>query len=253
MDEQREQQYHQLIRSAARRLTGHERRLFIAEVTQMLCDDNPRQSERLFAWGRQTAALGIAERDAGIRCQGSFCQRGRKRTEDKNPKLAQDIRELVDPHAQADPQLKNAFAYTRLTAKALRQALVAKKGYRSEDLPGDRTLQQVLNRLGYRLRRIRKTKPLKKLKETDAIFANVEKVHEQAAKDPETLEISVDTKAKVPFGEYSRDGEARSDSEGNVPGAWDHDPPAKKRGAIRDREHGDRGGDDSVRDQLRDG
>src|SRR4051794_20742147 len=211
MDEQREQLYHQLIRSAARRLTGHERRLFIAEVTQLLCEDNPRQSERLFGWGRQTAALGIAERDAGIRCQGLFRQRGRKRTEDTNPKLAQDIKGLVEPHAQADPQLKNAFAYTRLTAKALRQALLTKKGYRDEDLPSDRTLQKILNRLGYRLRRIQKTKPLKKVKETDAIFANVRKVHEEAANDPEALEISVDTKAKVPFGEYSRDGETRSD------------------------------------------
>jgi hypothetical protein len=229
MDEQREHLYHQLIRSAARRLTGHERRLFIAEVTQLLCEDNPRQSERLFGWGRQTAALGIAERDAGIRCQGSFCQRGRKRTEDTNPKLAQDIKDLVEPHAQADPKLKNTFAYTRLTAKGLRQALLAKKGYRDEDLPSDRTLQKILNRLGYRLRRIQKTKPLKKVKETDAIFANIRKVHEEVANDPETLEISVDTKAKVPFGEYSRGGETRSDSAGKVPAAWDKDPPAKKK------------------------
>ena len=230
MDEQREHLYHQLIHSAARRLTGHERRLFIAEVTQLLCADNPRQSERLFGWGRQTAALGIAERDAGIRCQGSFRQRGRQRTEDDNPKLAQDIRELVEPHAQADPKLRNAFAYTRLTAKALRAALIAKKGYRDADLPSDRTLQQALNRLGYRLRRIRKTKPLKKVKETGAIFANIRKTHEEVANDPETLEVSVDTKAKVAFGEYSRDGEARGDSEGNVAAAWDHDPPAEKKG-----------------------
>jgi hypothetical protein len=230
MDEQREHIYRELIRSAARRLTSHERRLFIAEVTQTLCADNPRQSESLFGWGRQTAALGIAERDAGIRCQGSFSQRGRKRTEDTNPKLAQDVRELVEPHAQADPKLQNAFAYTRLTAKALRAALIAQKGYRDQDLPSNRTLQQVLNRLGYRLRRIQKTKPLKKVKDTDAIFANVHKAHEKAATEAETLEISVDTKAKVSFGEYSREGETRSDSTGKVPGAWDHDPPAQKKG-----------------------
>lgn len=228
MDEQREHQYHQLIRSAARLLTGHERRLFIAEVTQLLCADNPRQSERLFGWGRRTAALGIAERDAGIRWQGSFGQRGRQRTEDSNPQLAQDIRELVEPHTQADPQLKSDFAYTRLTAKALRKALRANKGYRDQDLPSDRTLQQILNRLGYRRRRIPKTKPLKKLTETDAIVGNVARVHEEAAKDSETLEIAVDTKAKVPFGEYSRDGQTRRDSKGQVPAAWDHDPPAEK-------------------------
>src|SRR5271157_3004885 len=58
MEEQREECYLQLIRSAAQRLTGHERRSFVAEVTQTLCDDNPRQSERLFGWGRETVALG---------------------------------------------------------------------------------------------------------------------------------------------------------------------------------------------------
>jgi hypothetical protein len=225
MDEQREDSYVQLIRSAAQRLTGHERRSFIAEVTQKLCEDNPRQSERLFGWGRETAAMGIHERDSEIRCQESFGQRGRKRTEDNHPELIQHIRELVDPHAQADPKLKNTFAYTRLTAKALREALMAEKGYRSEDLPSPRTLQDILNRLGYRLRRIQKTKPLKKVPETDAIFANVKKVHEEVANDPETLEISIDTKAKVPFGEYSRDGKTRSDSQGKVAAAWDHDPP----------------------------
>jgi DDE family transposase len=225
MDEQREERYMQLIRSAAQRLTGHERRSFVAEVTQTLCDDNPRQSERLFGWGRETVALGIHERDSEIRCQESFGQRGRKRTEDNHPQLIQDIRELVEPHAQADPKLKNTFAYTRLTAQALRDALIAQKGYRSEDLPSARTLQDILNRLGYRLRRIQKTKPLKKVPETNAIFANVQKVHKEVANDPETLELSIDTKAKVPFGEYGRDGESRSDSEGKVPVAWDHDPP----------------------------
>jgi hypothetical protein len=230
MDEQREKLYVQLIRSAAQRLTGHKRRSFLAEVTQTLCDGNPRQSERLFGWGRETVALGIHERDSGIRCQESFRQRGRKRTEDKNPELIQHIRELVDPHAQADPKLKNTFAYTRLTAKALRKALIAEKGYRSKDLPSARTLQEILNRLGYRLRRIQKTRPLKKVKETDAIFANIRKVHKEVANDPETIELSIDTKAKVSFGEYSREGKTRSTSDGKVPAAWDHDPPAKKKG-----------------------
>jgi hypothetical protein len=233
MDEQREERYVQLIRSAAQRLTGHERRSFVAEVTQTLCDDNPRQSERLFGWGRETVTLGIHERDSGIRCQESFGQRGRKRTEDDRPELIQHIRQLVEPHTQADPQLQNTFAYTRLTAKALREALIAQKGYRSEDLPSARTLQDILNRLGYWLKRIQKTKPLKKIPETDAIFSNVQKVHEEVVHDPETLELSVDTKAKVSFGEYSRGGETRTDNEGKVPAAWDHDPPPVEKKGCR--------------------
>jgi hypothetical protein len=56
------------------------------------------------------------------------------------------------------------------------------------------------------LKRIKKGKPLKKTPQTDAIFANVQQVREQARNEPETLEISMDAKAKVSLGEYVRGG-----------------------------------------------
>ena len=49
----------------------------------------------------------------------------------------------------------------------------------------------------------------KKIPETDAIFANLKQVHAKAAQEPETLRISLDTKAKVKIGEFSRGGLAR--------------------------------------------
>jgi hypothetical protein len=221
---------HQLVRSAARRLTGHARRLFIAEVTDALCGGSPRRSERLFGWSRDTASLGLHESAHGLRCVDNFQARGRQRTEDLDTQLAQDIRALAEPHTQADPQMKSALRYTRLTAAALRQALIKEKGYRTKQLPSNRTLQRMLNRLGYRLKRIQKTKPLKKIEQTDAILANIQQRHEQASHAAETLEISIDTKAKVNLGEYSREGQTRSNTEGETPPAWDHDPQAKKRG-----------------------
>lgn len=227
-----EETYRGLIRSAARRLTGYQRRGFIAEVTQTLCGGNPRQSESLFGWSRDTAALGLAEAQSGLRCVENFQARGRKRSEEANPQLAQDIRDLVEPKAQTDPQFKSQLRYTRITAKAVRKALIDVKGYRDEDLPGERALQNILNRLGYCLARVQKTKPLKKVKQTDAIFATIQKVHQEAQNDPETLEISIDPTAKVNFGEYCRKGETRTDSAGNVPKAWDKDPPAKKKGCL---------------------
>jgi Rhodopirellula transposase DDE domain len=222
--------YHQLLRSAARRLTGYARRLFIAEVTDTLCGGSPRRSERLFGWSRDTAALGIQESAHGLRCVENFPARGRQRTEDRDTQLAQDIRALAEPHTQADPQLKSTLRYTRLTAVALRRALIKEKGYRSKELPSNRTLQRMLNRMGYRLKRIQKTKPVKKIKQTDAIFANIQQRHEEASQDAETLEISLDTKAKVNLGEYSRKGATRSNAEGQTRPAWDHDPQAQKRG-----------------------
>jgi hypothetical protein len=228
MNEQ-ESLYRQLIRSAAQRLSGLQRRLFLAEVAGVLCGGNPRRCERDFGWGRQTVQLGLHEQDAGIQCLGNFQARGRHRTEDDRPQLAQDIRDLVEPHTQVDPKFQSPLRYTRITAHAVRQALIDHKGYQEDDLPGRRTFQHMLNRMGYRLKRIQKTKPLKKIKETDAIFANIVAVHEEVKDDPATLEISIDTKAKVKLGDYSRNGLARTDSDGCVPQGGDHDPPAKKK------------------------
>ena len=87
----------------------------------------------------------------------------------------------------------------------MRDALIA-RGYTEEELPGERTMRDILNRMNYRLKRIRKGKPLKKVPETDAIFANVERVRDEVRDDPEALEISMDAKAKVALGDYVRGG-----------------------------------------------
>lgn len=198
--------YEELIGSAARQLTGHKRRRFIGEVTQKICDGNARLSESRFGWGRETARTGMAELNSGIRCLENFQTRGRQRSEEKNPQLAADIRAIVEPWTQADPELKSTRRYMNLTAAEVRQALVDQKGYDVADLPAERTMRDILNRMNYRLKRIQKGKPLKKTEDTDAIFANVQTAKREARSDDETLEISVDTKAKVALGEYSRGG-----------------------------------------------
>jgi hypothetical protein len=194
-----------LIRSGARRLTGYQRRLFLAEVARELCDGNPRKAERRFGWGRETVERGLHEARHGIRCLEDFAARGRPRSETKDPQLAADIRAIVQPHTYADPELKSARRYTNLSAAEVRDALIA-KGYSPERLPSERTMRDILNRMNYRLKRIQKGKPLKKTKETDAIFANLAAVRDQVRGDPETLEISMDTKAKVGLGDYARGG-----------------------------------------------
>jgi Rhodopirellula transposase DDE domain len=200
------ERYDPLLQAAAQRLRGHQRRLFLAEVTLELCDGNPRQAERRFGWGRDTIAKGLRELRQGIRCVENFRARGRHRWEEEDPQRAQDIRALVEPHTQADPELKSQRRYTNLTAKELRQQLHSNKGYAEKDLPSERSLRNILNRMGYRLKRIQKAKPLKKTPQTDAIFANVHAAQEEIKNEPTTLGISIDTKAKVNEGEYSRGG-----------------------------------------------
>jgi hypothetical protein len=200
------EQLESLIRSAAQRLKGHQRRLFLAEVATQLCDGNPRQAERRFGWGRHTVTQGLHEARHGLRCLEDFAARGRQRSEEKNPQLAADIRAIVEPHTQADPELKSPRRYTNLSAAEVLQALKSAKGYTDQELPCERTMRDILNRMNYRLKRIQKAKPLKKTAQTDAIFANVAAVREQVKNDPTTLEISVDTKAKVNEGDYARGG-----------------------------------------------
>jgi len=207
----------ELIRSAARRLKGRERRLFIAEVTVELCDGSARVSEGRFGWGRETASKGMQELREGAvidRAAGG----GRPSWEQRNPQLAADIREIVEPKTQTDPELKTSRRYTNLSAGEVREALIEQKHYRAEELPAERTLRDILNRMNYRLKRIQKGRPLKKTKETDAIFENVAAVKAASRGDPQTLEISADTKAKVPIGDYSRGGK-KQDGLGRQTGA----------------------------------
>jgi hypothetical protein len=197
--------YESLLRQAANRTKGHERRLFMAEVTLKLCDGNARKAERRFGWGRETVDKGLHELKQGVRCLENFSARGRPRLEEKTPQLAQDIRAIVEPHTQADPELKSARRYSNLSAADVLEALRTKKGYAQEHLPSERTMRDILNRMNYRLKRIQKGKPLKKTPQTNAIFANVKAVKEEI-KGPDALEISVDTKAKVHEGDYARGG-----------------------------------------------
>ncbi len=160
---------------AASHMTGSTRRAFEAEMTVKYCGGNPLLAETIFGWGRRTVAVGLAERRTGIRCLGaqSACS-GRKRWEAQSPEAAAALEKLAEAHAQQDPTFRTTLAYTRLTANAALDALRV-QGYRAEQLPSRSTMAEVLNRLGFRLRKVVKAKPQKKIAETDAIFANIEK------------------------------------------------------------------------------
>ena len=93
---------------------------------------------------------------------------------ERQPQVAEALRQLADGQAQQDPTFRTSLTYTRLTAKAALEALRA-HGYREELLPSPSTMAEVLNRMGYRLRQVVKAKPQKKIKETDAIFDNIKK------------------------------------------------------------------------------
>ena len=149
------------IRSAARKLTGFRRRQFQAETAIKYCQGNPRRAEQVFGWGRDAVHTGLNELRTGIRCVDDFSTRGRRRTEEQQPELVRKIHTLVDPPSQADPKFQTPLAYTRMTAKAVRERLAVSTAQKGRHMPAERTMYDILNRLGYRLRRVRKTKPQK--------------------------------------------------------------------------------------------
>ncbi len=151
------------LRLASAKLSGVKRRYFQAEMAIKYCQGNARLTERIFGWSRETVALGLAEKRTGIICVGAQTGfSGAKRWEEKQPEVADSLKKLAESHSQQDPTFATTIAYTRLTAaEALKQ--LAQQGYMPEQLPSLSTMIEVLNRTGYRLRKVVKAKPQKKL------------------------------------------------------------------------------------------
>jgi hypothetical protein len=102
-----------LLADAAKKLTSQRRRAFMANVTAELFGGNARRAESGFGWNRRTVELGLCERASGIQCLDNFQARGNKKIEAKMPELERDIRALVDPHSQADPQFKTGVTHCK--------------------------------------------------------------------------------------------------------------------------------------------
>jgi hypothetical protein len=190
----------------------------MAEVVNLLGRGGQSFAEQVLGWNRGTVRKGRQELQKGQSIQDRFQERGRLRAEEHLPHLLEDIRAIIEPSGQADPTFRSTRIYTPLTADEVRLRLITQQGYTDAELPSSRTLRTKLNELGYRLRKVKKCKPLKKIPQTDAIFESVHKINEEADQDPGILRISLDTKATVKVGLFSRGGYSRQ-----AESACDHD------------------------------
>jgi hypothetical protein len=147
------------FKDAASKLTGYRKRDFMAKVSEDYLGGSARKAERVFGWKRQSVQLGLPERRTGLVCADNYRARGRRKSEVQSPSLPEDIRELVDAQAQADPKFQSRFCYARISARAVREALIAHKGYDEAQLPTRQTIGEMLNRLGYRLKKPKRPNP----------------------------------------------------------------------------------------------
>ena len=141
------------LREAARKLTGSQRRTFTAQVALDYFDGSARKTETYMGWGRVSIQRGLETLSSGVSYPDRYQERGRKKSEERLPQLADDIRELVDGESQVDPKFQTQFRYARVSARAVRAALIEQKGYAPQELPTRETIGNVLNRLGYRLKK----------------------------------------------------------------------------------------------------
>lgn len=137
------------------------RRQAMGDVTASLLDGKPRVAEDVFGWNRATVELGMNESRTGISCVNDLSTRHKPKAEEKDPRLLEDIREIMDPHCQAEPRLRTTLLYTNMTAQAVYDALL-ENGWSKEKLPTVRTISNILERHDYRLRTVAKTKVQKK-------------------------------------------------------------------------------------------
>lgn len=149
------------LKLASSKLSGAERRSFQAAMALKYCGGSARRAERVLGWSRDTVALGLNERRTGIVCLGAQSAFSGSRTwEEQHPGIAEALWALAESHSQQDPTFRTTLSYTRLTAAEALAQLRA-QGFPEECLPSPSTMAEVLNRNGYRLRKVVKAKPQK--------------------------------------------------------------------------------------------
>jgi hypothetical protein len=207
-----------VIQNAVSLLKGAARRVFMASIVQQMDWGGQRLASVELGWNRDVIRKGLHELRSGITCVDAFNIRGRKRLELRLPYLEADIREIVEPRCQTDPTFRTTQVYRRITAGEVRRQLLETKGYPLDEVPSERTLSRKLSEMGYFPRKVVKSKPVRKIPETNAIFDQVHQINQAADKDPGTVRISLDTKAVVAIGDLSRGGKSRQGEQ-----ASDHD------------------------------
>jgi len=199
-------------------LNGSERRKFMARVVSLFGKGGQSLAERELGWDRKTIIKGMKELQSGFDCVDNFSGRGRNSIEVKLPNLLDDIKDIVNPVSQCDPTFHTTGLYSPLTANEVYRRLIEDKNYNPEELPTVRTICTKLNQQGFRLKKVTKCKPKKKIPETDKIFDHVHRANRLADETEGVIRISIDTKAAINIGPFSRGGYSRHGVKGS-----DHD------------------------------
>lgn len=148
-------------REAAKNLKGSARRKFMAGVVKSLGRGGLSYCARQLGWDPKTMRKGRQELASGIDRADRASNPGRKRTEERLPTLLDDLQAILDAQSQTDATFQSQRLYTRLSVREVRAQLIAQHGYTEEALPDNEVLRQRINKLGYKLRSVKKNQPKK--------------------------------------------------------------------------------------------
>jgi transposase-like protein len=149
------------LKLAATKLKGSARRMYLGQLALDLGSGGKSLVSKELGISRQTLRKGIREAQSGQAQEDKFSKRGRKPLEEKYPELLEAIKEIVDGASQTDPKFTSTRLYTRLSANEVRKQLI-KRGYKEEELPTNQTILNKMQGLGYKRKKVAKTKPKKK-------------------------------------------------------------------------------------------
>jgi hypothetical protein len=149
------------LKLAAEKLKGSERRMFLGQIALDLGAGGKSKVSKYLGISRVTLRKGIQEAQSGIAQVDKFNERGRKPLEELNPGLIASIKEIADNSSQTDPQFKSTRLYTRLSVSEMRKQLI-KQGHQEVDLPSNQTIWVKMHALGYKRKKVAKTKPKKR-------------------------------------------------------------------------------------------
>lgn len=187
-------------------LTGSDLRLFKAWIVRELGRGGQRKAEEVLKWNRGTIRKGEHELRTGVVCADGRARSKRAGVRQRLPNLESDIKDIVGCWSQTDPRFKTEARYARLTVSQVVKRLIRDKGYDDLELPSNETVRKIMHELKFRLRKVQKAKPKKKLPETDAIFGKLHEVNREADRLPNLLRICMDAKASMKIGPLCRGG-----------------------------------------------
>lgn len=97
------------------KLKGSDKRKPLAQTAKEIGKGGQSIVASEFNVSRDTIRKGRYELESGFKIVNAHNAKGRKKIEEKLPKLMDDIKDIVDSQSQTDPNFKSTRLFTRLT------------------------------------------------------------------------------------------------------------------------------------------